>query len=290
MIGNPAPPKIRVLIAEDSPVVRDFLTHVLNGVPDIEVVGVSHDGEQALAMMPDCRPDVVTMDIHMPVMDGFEATRRIMETQATPIVIVSGSSTVLESVTACRALGAGAVAVEARPFGIGHPQFVESTEKLVETLRAMAEVKVVRRWRQPAGKGGAVPRLTPTSAGAEIRLAAIGASTGGPAAIVTILGALPKDLPFPVVIVQHICDGFTAGFGEWLAQVSGLPVHVPTNGEALQAGHVYVAPSGVHLAVTGASRVLLAAAPPRKTACAHPSRTCFVRWPRASANTPSPSC
>jgi two-component system chemotaxis response regulator CheB len=248
-------------VVEDSAVIRDFLTHILGLVPDFQVVGVAHNGEQAISMVAECHPDVITMDIHMPGMNGFEATRRIMESLATPIVIVSGSSTVLESVTACRALGAGALAVEARPHGFGHPEFVRSSEKLVETIRLMAGVKVVRRWPQSHPAAIPVPPLTPVSAWSAIRLAAIGASTGGPSAIVTILAALPKDLPFPVVIVQHICDGFTAGFGEWLAQTSGLRVHIATDGEVLLPGHVYVAPSGTHLGVTSANRTLLSADP-----------------------------
>lgn len=245
---------IRVVVVEDSPVVRDFLTHILSLVPDFQVVGAAHDGEQAVSMVCDCRPDIVTMDIHMPKIDGFQATRRIMETQPTPIVIVSGSSTVGGAATACRALEAGALAVSPRPYGFGHPEFASSVARLVEILRVMSEVKVVRRWPQRGAEGRPV---TPMPVRSEIRIVAIGASTGGPTALATILAALPKHLPFPLLIVQHICQGFTAGLGQWLAQVSGLPVHVAADGELLIPGHVYVAPSDRHMGLGSSNRIRL---------------------------------
>lgn len=249
---------IRVLVVEDSPVVCDFLTHILNLVKDFQVVGVAHDGEQAVEMVRDCRPDVITMDVHMPKMDGFEATRRIMETRATPIVIVSGR----ETVTAFRALEAGALAAVARPHGFGHPEFASSAGLLVETVRLMAGVKVVRRWPRKEDASAAARSGKPALACDEIRIAAIGASTGGPAALASILGALPQSLPFPVAIVQHICDGFTEGFSQWLAQVSALKIHVAANGELLVPGHVYVAPSGCHMGISSNNRVVLDASPP----------------------------
>lgn len=255
-LRNPQSPPIRVLVVDNSPVVRDFLVHILSLVPDLQVVGVAHDGEQAISMVHKCRPDVITMDIHMPGIDGFETTRRIMETQPTPIVIVSDSSTVTETLTAVSALSVGALAVAARPHGFGHPQFAQSVEQLVETMRLMAGVKVVRRWPQRGAETDKTRLVTPVAARSEVRIVAIGASTGGPAVIATILAALPKDLPCPVVIVQHICEGFITGFGEWLAQASGLPVHVAAAGELLLPGHVYVAPSGVHAGISAGNRIV----------------------------------
>jgi two-component system chemotaxis response regulator CheB len=253
---------IRILVVEDSPVSRDFLTHILNLVPDLQVVGVAHNGEEAIKMVRDSRPDVITMDIHMPGMDGFETTLRIMETHATPIVVVSGSSSVTEAVTAFRALSAGALAVMPRPYGFGHPEFASSTTQLVETLRLMAGVKVVRRWpKQGIGATEILPNPSVPSKSV-VRMVAIGSSTGGPAALATILGTLPKNMPCPILIVQHICDGFVQGFVEWLAQTSELPVHVGTNGETPLPGHVYVAPDGFHMEVNGAHRIKLDAAPP----------------------------
>jgi len=261
-VSNPLSPRIRVMVVEDSLVALGLLTHILSLAPDLQVVGVARDGEQALGMIRDCRPDVITMDIHMPKMNGFEATKRIMEMEPTPIVIVSGSSTVLESVTAVRALEAGALAVVPRPRGLNHPEFAALAARLVETVRLMAEVKVVRRWQQPRGETGAVrPPLT-TPSRTDIRIVAIGASTGGPGALATILTVASKSMPFPVLIVQHICEGFTPGLIEWLAQTSGLPVQAAVHGGELLPGHVYVAPSGTHMGVTAANRVALEAGPP----------------------------
>jgi two-component system chemotaxis response regulator CheB len=254
--------RIRILVVEDSPVIRDFLTHILNLVADLLVVGVARDGEQAIKMVHECQPDVITMDIHMPGMDGFETTLRIMETQATPIVIVSGSSSVMESVTAFRALAVGALAVVSRPYGFGHPEFASSTNQLVETVRLMAGVKVVRRWPQHKDLLAEAPAARPFSNNHAIRMVAIGASTGGPGAILTILSGLPKDLPFPLLIVLHICDGFVHGFVEWLAQASGLPVHIAAHDEMPMPGHVYVGPSGFHMGVNSSHRIKLEASPP----------------------------
>ncbi len=250
---------IRVLVVEDSPAVREFLVHVLNSDPDIHVVGTARDGKEAVGAVKRKKPDVVTMDIHMPRMNGLDATRRIMETQPTPIIIVSGSENAVAVARTFRAMEAGALAVLPRPQGLGHADFETTAKELLRTVKLMSEVKVVTR--RPERATAPVTEPTPEVATAElpagIQLVAIGASTGGPLALQAILSGLPAAFPVPVVIVQHIASGFTAGLTEWLAKSSARPVHLAQNAVALLPGHTYVAPEGFQMAVTNSNRLRL---------------------------------
>lgn len=250
---------IKVLVVEDSPVVREFLVHILSADAAIQVIGTANDGEQALVAVARQRPDVITMDIHMPKLDGLEATRRIMETHPTPIVIVSGSTDPREVATTFRAMEAGAVAVLRRPAGLGHPDHEASARELVQTVKLMSEVKVIRRWP----KAGRQPELAPpveasrAPSEAKARVVAIGASTGGPPVLQAILAALPQDFPLPILIVQHMAAGFTQGFVQWLAQTSSLPVHLATHDERIRPGHVYVAPDEFQMRVERGGKIVL---------------------------------
>src|SRR5229473_6557265 len=140
---------IKVLVVEDSKVVREFLVHILSSESEIRVVGTASDGEEALEAVKRCEPDVITMDISMPRMNGFEATRRIMETYPTPIVIITGSWDPKEVATTFRTVEAGALAVVQKPTGIAHPNHEAIASELVQTVKLMSEVKVVRRWARP---------------------------------------------------------------------------------------------------------------------------------------------
>ncbi len=253
---------IRVLVAEGSQTLRDFLVNILSAAADIQVIATATDGLHALEAVRRLKPDVVTMGIHMPGMDGLEATRRIMEGHPVPIVIVSGTSTD-HVATTFRAVEAGALAFVPRPLGIGHQDHSASAAELVQMVRLMAEVRVVRRWRKPQPPERRPPpvALVGPSARPETRLVAIGGSTGGPLALQSILAGLPQDFPVPVLAVQHISPGFVQGFVEWLAASSSMPVRVAADGDHPLPGHVYVAPDGAHLGLGRSGNLVLDHAP-----------------------------
>lgn len=269
---------IKVLITEDSPVIRGYLKHILSADPDIEVVGTAQDGEEAVKMVQVHQPDVVTMDIHMPKMDGFEATRQIMETHPVPIVIVSASWNPEEVDKTFRTMEAGAVAALEKPRGMGHPNANSSVKELLQTVKLMSQVKVVRRWAKhrhaslkpvPAAPADGLTPLEskPAHLSADVSIIAIGASTGGPLVLQHILSGLPKDFPVPVVIVQHIATGFLSGLREWLSRNSLIPVHVAENKEMIQPGHAYLAPDGFQLGIDKYCRVVLNKDVPQYTLC-----------------------
>ncbi len=166
---------IKVLIVEDSGVVAKFLTQIFESDPRIKVIGVASNGEEAVEAVKRTRPDVITMDIHMPKVNGFEATRHIMETCPTPIVIVSGSYAPDEVATNFEALEAGALAVIPRPRGYGHGDHSSSVAELIRTVKLMSEVKVVKRWLRPKP----VPRGLSRSGPAQWRQFTAGRRSGG---------------------------------------------------------------------------------------------------------------
>lgn len=241
---------IRVLVVDDSPSVRELLVHILGSDPAIEIVGCAADGDEAVRMARDKKPDVITMDLHMPNMNGFEATREIMQTCPTPIVIVSGTNDRGEMGASFHAIEAGALVLVQRPFGPGHAAHHETSAALVRTVKTMAEVKVVRRWPKEAGRAGATTEKTTAARAASRKLVAIGASTGGPVVLRDILSELPAGFALPIVIVQHMSPGFVAGFAEWLSTAAGFPVSIAKHGARLAGGHAYLAPDGFQMGVT----------------------------------------
>jgi len=250
--------KIRVLIVDDSAGMRMMLEQIFSDDPDLEVVGSAGDGTEAIDAVKRLSPDVITMDIQMPRMDGLEATRRIMETKPTPIVILSGNLDETDVASSFRAMEAGALIALPKPRGTANPEYEADVANLVRKVKLMAEVKLVKRWPRAArDEPQPLWQASGEPATSNCEVVAIGASTGGPVVINTILSGLPPDFPLAVLIVQHMAAGFIRGFADWLNLSSRLPVHVASQGELLLPGHVYIAPDGFNLEVKKGGRIAL---------------------------------
>lgn len=233
---------IRVLLVEDSPSQLQLLRSYLDATPDLVVVGTAINGRDAVRSTLRLHPHVVAMDIHLPVFDGYEATRQIMQQHPTPIVLFSSSTGDAEQ-RAMAALAAGALAVVRKPSAPADPASAADRDHLIRTLRLMAGVKVVTR--HP-------PRMTPrriAQANKEYTILAIAASTGGPAALQTILRDLGSSFPLPIVIAQHVTSGFMQSLADWLTSTIPLPVHVVEQETLILPGQVYLPCDDHHLEI-----------------------------------------
>ena len=259
-INNHKSSIIRVLIVDDSFTIRQYLEYVINSDPDLEVVGVAKDGEEGVKLAKVKRPDIITMDIHMPKMNGYEATRRIMEECPAPIVVVTSSWDPDDVKNSFRAIDAGALVALEKPPGPGHPKSKPLVAKLLQTIKTMSEIRVVKRFprqKKPGGVPEVLPATAPAVALQRVEVVAIGASTGGPPVLKDILSGLGPGFSVPVLIVQHIAPGFLEGMVEWLNRESGLSVTIASDGEHIRRGVVYFAPDGSHMGVIGGGRIVL---------------------------------
>jgi len=260
--------KIRVLVVEDSLTVRRHLCEVLGADADLEIVGEADNGEMAIDRCREIRPDVITLDMMLPVMTGLAATEYIMAHFPTPILIVSASTNRGELFRTYDALAAGAV------DAIEKPREGESDEawarRIVATVKLVSRIKVIThpraRIRAFSAPGSPASSAGPTSMpdDRERRVVAIGASTGGPAAIVSVLQGLPAPCPLPLLFVLHIGEPFGSAFAEWLDGQTPHRVSYARDGEPLTGvvGRVVMAPPDRHLVVSR-GHLRLTSDPPR---------------------------
>lgn len=270
---------IRVMVVEDSPTARDLLVALFSQTNDLQVVGTALDGEEAIRLAARIRPDVITMDIHMPHMDGLEATRKIMKTMPLPIVIVTASLNRSDMDLTFKAMRVGALMMVKKPSLADEA----SCQQVVQTVRLMADVPVVRRFgktkslpplntpglpdRLPAhlpspNLPGIPPSVVTGQSGRTI--IGIASSTGGPSALATALKPLPPSYPLPILVVQHITQGFAVCLCEWLNSELNLNVHLAQHGEIPAPGHVLIAPDDGHMEISDQGQIILHHSPPHR--------------------------
>lgn len=245
--GSSTPP-IRVLVVDDSFFMRTVLAKLLRQAGGLDVVGTAKNGREGVEKNLELLPDVVTLDVEMPEMDGLEALSRIMQTRPVPVVMLS-AHTESGTETAIRALEKGAVECLAKPSGSVSIDIHKILGELTEKIRLAAKS---RPQRSPGeGRSLASRSGTPAPTRTARRLVAVASSTGGPRALHEFVSLLPEDLPAAVVIVQHMSQGFTRALAKRLGEAGALPVTEALEGETLLDGRVYVAPTGRHLLVEG---------------------------------------
>lgn len=265
---------IRVLVVDDSPLARQILMSLLAQDPEIRVVGEAGDGREALALVASLRPDLVTMDLEMPVMGGLETIERLMAERPLPILVLSTRNCTR---TAFAAVSRGALEVISKE-DLGST----SDLALLKKVRQLARVDVAALRARQAGSpsrssapsrcSGHLDRVPGSRAA---RILAIATSIGGPQALQAILSRLPADFPIPLVVAQHVAEGFAKGLAEWLDGGTPLRVKVAKAGEEIQAGSVYLNPTGSDMSLTPKGRILLGPGTPG--AFYHPSCDALLR-------------
>ncbi len=238
---------LNVLIVDDSVVFTKFLQAILNSEPGIQVIGCAKDGIEAVQMAKQFRPDLITMDVYMPNMDGVEATKVIMDECPTPIILISAHVDTDKKSYIFHALEAGALSMIEKPHDYQNGHFEAVRRHIINSILSLSEVHVTRRpLHKKLSKHKRFPEHTFAS---KARLVALGASTGGPLALNAILTALPDSFAVPIVITQHITAGFLSGLVTWLQKNTALTVQIATHQQPLLPGHVYFAPDNVHLTI-----------------------------------------
>ncbi|WP_341471300.1 chemotaxis-specific protein-glutamate methyltransferase CheB [Candidatus Chlorohelix allophototropha] len=269
---------IKVLVVEDSDMVAEILIQALESDRYIKVAGRAANGREALELLPRLNPDLITMDVWMPVMDGFQTVERIMATNPTPILVVTSTNLKEDVQLSLRMMAAGALDVIEKPVMSGWDMWTRQKKELIAKARLLAGIKTYIK-SSPMQSESKLAETTPAYVTTntepiqldfhsnkalvyedyQYQLIAIACSTGGPSALLKILTDLPSDLPIPFIVVQHISEGFTRGLVEWLNREVPLEVRVAKDGELLEPGVVLFSPDRYNIKVTQDRRVSLIA-------------------------------
>ncbi|MEO5361416.1 MAG: chemotaxis-specific protein-glutamate methyltransferase CheB [Nitrospirota bacterium] len=272
--------RIKVLIVDDSPVAVEVLKRVLASSDEIEVIGTARHGKEALEMIPRLSPGVICTDLHMPLMNGFEFVKEVMARHPLPILVISVSVCEGNDDNVFQLLAAGAIDVFPKPRGVLLGQSAKFTAELIAKIKVLSGVVPFRKIKKhgiaaltPQTLGGTVTIPKPCAENYDVlphiealisrlKMIVIGASTGGPQALETILKELPADFSIPIVCVQHISEGFMVSLVDWLKGCCKLNVTIAHNNEKAIAGNIYFAPDNRHLKIDKSGAFVLTNDPP----------------------------
>lgn len=239
---------LRVLVVDDSAYVRKVVREILSRSPFVEVVGTARDGREALDLVEELNPDVVTCDLIMPELDGVGFVREQMQRRPLPIIIMSVAKETAEA--ALTALDAGAIDFVQKPTALASEKIFDISAELIEKVKAAGEISLKRI--APAAVAPSAPVREPATAIAgshAVDVVVLGISTGGPQALKRLIPQLPEDFPVPVLMVMHMPVGYTEMYAAKLNELSRVEVHEAAEGDELKPGHVFLAPAGRHLSL-----------------------------------------
>jgi len=253
-------PLTRVLVVDDSPLMCKVLTDILNCDPQILVAAVANNGKEAVELVPRLKPDIITMDMDMPVVDGLEATKQIMASNPTPILIVASAVFKAGMEKVFKAISHGALdVIDKSELELSEQK--RSGEALIAKIKFLTGVRVTDRRRGRLRNERSTVDLKAPSTGVADKIVAIVASTGGPQALLDILKRIPEDFPCGIVIVQHITSGFLPGLVDWLNKECKIKVKIGEDSEAIQPGVAYIAPDDVQMRVEDSGKIALSNEP-----------------------------
>jgi two-component system chemotaxis response regulator CheB len=247
---------IKILIAEDSLTITSILQKIFTTDKELFVIGTAKNGKEAVEKTKTLKPDVVTMDIRMPLMDGFEATKEIMTSCPTPILVISASA-VSDATVAFNAIKAGALDVVEKPKGNLTTDYEGMGSELIRKVKLISGIKVfhhvssarLQTQTTTAKKEVIIPQEEKAKSN-KVEIVAIASSTGGPSALLKVFKDLPKDFPVPILVVQHISHGFGQGFVDWLNKECKINIKTAERSEKVEAGTIYVAPDDFHMLIS----------------------------------------
>ncbi|HAK87749.1 MAG: hypothetical protein A2X55_09510 [Nitrospirae bacterium GWB2_47_37] len=242
--------QIRVLVVDDSSLARELITAILSTDKDIMIVGEAQDGREAVRKTRELKPDIVTMDIEMPEMNGLEAIEHIMAAHAVPILVVTTRG---DAHTAYAAISKGALDLVQKP-----DVNLDGAKEFIDKIKLLSKIRVITHIGGRRAVKDIKEQPKPVFGNKTVdRIVAVASSTGGPEALSVLLSGFPEKFPCPIVIAQHISDGFVQGMVEWLKRTSRLNVKTASDGEYINPGTVYVSPSEKHMEITVDRKIAL---------------------------------